>query len=70
MRSLHNYPTKAGVKSAELFNRMKTPGCVGNTSNSESSAGSGRKWELLARATDPSTMDIIGKVFLKTTSMS
>lgn len=53
--ALHNYLQKLESKVQNSFNRMKTPGCDGNTSNSESSAGSGRKWELLARAADRST---------------
>lgn len=52
-----------------LFNGIKPPGYVGNMRNSESCAGSGRKWEHLARVTDSSPMDVIGKIFLETTSM-
>lgn len=57
-------------KLQNLFNGINPPGYVGNMKNSESSAGSeenGSFWPGLA--TDSRTMDVIGKIFLETTSM-
>lgn len=66
MRALHITLRMLEKKVRNLFNGIKPPGYVGNTRNSESSAG--RKRELLARATASSAMDVIRKILFEATS--
>lgn len=69
MRALHITLQMLENKVQNLFNGIKPSGYAENKRNFKSSDGCGRKWELLARATDSSTMDAIGKIRFEITSM-